>query len=100
MQPARTVLFALAAVAAISGCNRDPVGERHLTVTGPRESVETFIAVQAARETPPSLTVRHLPEGRAEARLGLSPTVDADDVTRLTKAALDAGLGYELEIGS
>ena len=95
----RTILLALAAAVAIPGCKGEPADERYLTVTGPLHNVERFVAAEAAREPPlPSLRVRKLPEGRAQARLTVPAAYDGADVVRMTRAALAADLGYRLEI--
>ena len=100
MKAARAILFALAAVAAISGCNRSQADQRHLTVTGLRTAIEAFIALEEAG-TPSLLpsAVDSLPGDRSQVRYDIPAGYGGDDLVRMTKAAVDAGLSYQLESG-
>jgi hypothetical protein len=100
MKAGPAILFALAAVAAIPGCDRPQADQRHLTVSGPRAAIERFIALEEAGN--PALlpsAVQSLPGDRSRVRFDIPADYGGDDLVGMTKAAVDAGLSYQLESG-
>ena len=91
--------IALAAIAlAACGGKQETTVERHLTVTGPREAVERYVARQGSRRPVLAASdVTMLGDGRATATLVLPRAVDGGAVVRLSREALEGGLSYELE---
>lgn len=98
-------LFALAACGAVSACSNNSDNkvtvshnERHLTVTGAREGVERFVALQGSlRPRLPTSSIENVGDGQATARVMLPVTHSGADLVHTTREALAAGLSYEYE---
>lgn len=103
MKLARTLLIAIGAVALLGGCGDGDAaaGGQTLTVSGPPDAVAKFIGEEREREPAlQSFAIESAPGGAAHGRLALPRDYDADDIGRITRAALAAGLSYELQTGN
>jgi hypothetical protein len=101
MKLARTLPIALGALALIGGCGGGGgAGDgQTLTVSGPPDAVAQFIGEQREREPAvQSFAIESRPGGEAKGQLALPRDYDADDIGRITRAAVTAGLSYELTI--
>ena len=69
---------------------------RDLTVSGPREGLERFVALQASRSPPLAVsTITSLANGRATAVVRFPAGYSGQELVRTTREALAAGLSYE-----
>ena len=96
----RLLALAISLVTALPACaaERQPgaAAQRDLTVTGPREELERFVALQGSH-TPPLATspVTPLDNGRATAVVTLPAGYGGQQLVQITREALAAGLSYE-----
>lgn len=105
MRLGNVTLFALAACGAVSACSDNTDNkvtashsERHLTVKGPRDGVERFVALQGSlRPRLPTSSIENVGDGQATARVMLPVTHSGADLVHTTREALAAGLSYEYE---
>lgn len=105
MRLGNVTLFALAACGAVSACSNNSDNkvtvnhnERHLTVTGTRDAVERFVALQGSlRPRLPTSSIENVGDGQATARVMLPATHSGADLVHTTREALAAGLSYKYE---
>ena len=92
-------LIAFAAWGSLSSCTHEETSvsrtDRLLTVSGPRVSVERFVASQGSLRPPrSSSSIQTLADGRAKATVSIPIGHAGVDVVHTAKEALAAGLSY------
>jgi hypothetical protein len=90
--------LSLATAPTASAAEQETVAttQRDLTVTGPREGLERFIALQSSHNPPLAMSaVTPLDNGRAMVVVRLSAGHGGEELVRTTREALAAGLSYE-----
>jgi hypothetical protein len=95
---AALALLSVATAPAASAAEQETVAatQRDLKVTGPREGLERFIALQSSHNPPLATSaVTPLDNGRATAVVTLSAGSSGQELLRTTREALAAGLSYE-----
>ena len=102
MQLHRAILCGLAAV-SLAACDRQQVSttttkvDRQLSVTGARDDVERFVALQRSLRPPlETAPVEQLADGRATAVVTIPADRTGKDLVHTTREALAAGLDYKL----
>jgi len=100
---ARKLAVAVAFCAATWGCSQPATTttttvERKLTVTGSREGVERFVALQGSlRPRIRTSTIKTLADGKASATAIIPISHTGKDVIHTTREALAAGLSYKFK---
>jgi len=98
--PVRLLALALSLVTALPACaagqELGATTQRDLTVSGPREQLERFVALQGSHSPPLATSpVTPLDNGRASAVVTLPAGHGGQELARATREALAAGLSYE-----
>jgi len=97
----RHAVLVLAAAASLAACDREQdtvTTERHLAVTGPRDSLERFVRLQGSRRPPLAVSgIETLADGRATATVTVPAEFDGEELGHTTREALAAGLSYEFD---
>jgi|SRR6478609_9311918 len=94
------VALAISVATTLPACaaEQEPAAtrQRELTVTGPREGLERFVALQASRSPPLATSaVTPLDNGRATVVVTLPAGRGGQELIQTTREALAAGLSYE-----
>ena len=92
--------LAISLATALPACaaEQEPIGtvQRDLTVTGPREGLERFIALQSSHSPPRATSaVTPLDNGRATVVVTLPAGHGRQELVQTTREARAAGLSYE-----
>ena len=104
MKVSRTLSIAFCSLALLGGCGGGGGpgngAERTLTVSGSPDAVAQFMGELREREPVlQSFAIESGPGGEAHGRLAMPKDYDGDDIGRITRAAVAAGLSYEFEAG-
>ena len=93
-----TFALSVATAPTASAAEQETVATTHrdLTVTGPREGLERFIALQCSHNPPLATSaITTLDNGRATAVVTLAAGSGGQELLRTTREAIASGLSYE-----